>query len=174
MSTWEDKWLVKTTKKIVPDVNVWPNITIFNRRLYTFGSNEEAYIKFSFYDAYLDSYDDLAYYDTNTCIYRVSEEDYIVILTNRVPGEKPQVAVLGQLGERYLKKNHIRAYDVEIRNPEDYEIVHLSVIGEKNGVTFDDLVECSFLRVKKSFEKVRQEIRTGSSEHPAPPDRKSS
>lgn len=174
MSSWEDKWLVKTTKKTVPDVNVWPNVSLFNRKLYTLGEKEEAYIKFAWYDAYIESYDELCFYDTRSCIYRVSEDDYLITSGIELPSGKIKVAVVGQLGQRYLRKNHIDAYDVEIRNPDDYEIVHLSEIKDKNKVPFEELHEAVARRVSPGYEQYREQIRTGSSEVPSLPDTKKS
>lgn len=166
MSSWEDKWLVKTTKKVVPEVNVWPNVSLFNRKLYTFGEKEEAYIKLDWYDAYIESYDELCFYDTNSCIYRVSQDDYIITLNNGGSPDDFKVAVLGQLGQRYLRTNRIAEYDVEIRNPDDYKIVHLSEIGDKNKVSFEDLQECVALRVAKNYEHYREQIRKGTADVP--------
>lgn len=156
---WQDQWLTKTTKREIPDEDVWPNITVFNRKLYTFGELKEAYIKFSFIEDSIQSYDELAYLDTNSCIYRVSEDDYIVVLTKNA--ETPKIAVIGQLGERYLETNGIKKYNVAIRDIKDYEIIPLSEIYDSKELTYELLLECASSRVAKRFDDFVNHIRAG-------------
>lgn len=158
---WEDQWLTKTTKREIPDENVWPNISVFNRKLYTFGEPKEAFIKFSFIDDSIGSYDELALWDTNSCIYRVSEDDYLVISTKEGESDPPKIAVIGQLGERYLEKNGIKEYNVGIKDIKDFEIVPLSEIFDMKDLTYELLLESASSRVASRFDSYMEDIRAG-------------
>ena len=51
-----DEWLKHYEPKYIEEVNIFPNITVFNRKLYTFGpSDGEVYIKFKSHDKSMTS-----------------------------------------------------------------------------------------------------------------------
>lgn len=155
--TWEDQWLVKYNKREIPNENVFPNVSVFNRKLYTFGGKEEVYIKFDHVDDYIKSYDELALWDTNLCMFRVSENDYIVVSRK---GEK--YAVIGKLSDRYVKKNDLNQYDAQIRNPDDYELITLpEIFDNEKELTYDLLSESAEFRVKARFDAYMNDVKCG-------------
>ena len=52
----------------VEDINIHPNVSVFNRKLYTFGNKKETYLKFSSINSNIKSQDEISYLDTRSCL----------------------------------------------------------------------------------------------------------
>lgn len=156
MSSWEDGWLVHLNKKHIPEVNVYPNVSVFNRKLYTFGENGEVFVKFSYIDDTIASYDEVTYLDTKLCVFRVSQNEYIITVFTE-SGE--EVAVVGKLNDRYVTKNNLNQYDVVIRDVNDYKVVPLSKVYDPEQLKPDDFFESARSRVVNNFDQYIKDIR---------------
>ncbi|KAF3986669.1 hypothetical protein FT663_04792 [Candidozyma haemuli var. vulneris] len=157
MSSWEDGWLVHFNKKHIPEVNVYPNVSVFNRKIYTFGEKGEVFIKFDYIDDTIASYDEVAYLDTKSCIFRVSQDDYII--TVHVGDD---YVVVGKLSDRYVQTNGLSKYDVVIRDIKDYNVVPLATLYDPKELKLDDFAECAKSRLGSRFESYINDIRDPS------------
>ncbi|RLV82755.1 hypothetical protein JA9_003722 [Meyerozyma sp. JA9] len=141
----------------VEDVNVHPNVSVFNRKLYTFGDKGETYIKFSYINSCIQSQDEIAYLDSRSCGFKISDTRFIVVLK----GDKDTnaYAVIGELGTRYITTNKLLEYDVEIRSPDDYTIIPMREIYDSSKLDYESLSEMASSRVKKRFDAYIKDIR---------------
>ena len=74
--------------------------------MYTFGpSDGEVYIKFK-------SYDEVCYLDTKSCVWKVAKDRYICAINS---SDNTKVAIIGELGQRYIKKNNFDSYNLKIK-----------------------------------------------------------
>ncbi|RLV82756.1 hypothetical protein JA9_003723 [Meyerozyma sp. JA9] len=138
----------------VEDVNVHPNVSIFNRKLYTFGNKGETYIKFSYINSCIQSQDEITLLDTRSCVFKISDTRFIVVLK-----KDENYAVIGELGNRYITKNKLCEYDVQIRSPDDYTIIPMSEIYDPSKLDFELLYENAGARVKNRFDAYMKDIR---------------
>ncbi|KAG5419757.1 hypothetical protein I9W82_001637 [Candida metapsilosis] len=154
-----DGWLKYYEPKYVEEVNIFPNITVFNRKLYTFGpSDGEAYIKFKSYDKSITSYDDLCFLDTKTCGFRIDEDRYIVTLH---VGDK--WAVIGELSERYITKNELNSYGTPVRTIGDKQMASLKELyNPKDYISAKELCDCAYDRIKNNFDNYYKHIQQGN------------
>ncbi|KAG2731417.1 hypothetical protein G9P44_005833 [Scheffersomyces stipitis] len=167
-----DSWFEQYIPKYVEDVNIYPNISIYNRKLYTFGGKEEVYNKFLSYNTEILSLDELAYLDTNSCVFRIDVSRYIVVISVEVKSEEGKsqegkaarykTAVIGELNKRYIEKNKLNSYKINTRDSKDYLLVQLSEIYRAEAFKFEDLNECASSRIKKSFAEYMKQIRYGT------------
>ena len=141
----------------VEDVNVHPNVSIFNRKLYTFGDKGETYIKFSYINSCIQSQDEITYLDSNSCVFKISDTRFIVVLKR--DKDTNAYAVIGELGTRYVTNNKFCEYDVEIRSPDDYTIVSMNEIYDTSKLDFELLYEMAGARVKNRFDAYIKDIR---------------
>jgi hypothetical protein len=141
----------------VEDVNVHPNVSVFNRKLYTFGDKGETYIKFSYINSCIQSQDEIAYLDSRACGFKISDTRFIVVL--RRDKDTNAYAVIGELGSRYITTNKLLEYDVEIRSPDDYTIIPMSEIYDPSKLDYELLSEMASSRVKKRFDAYIKDIR---------------
>lgn len=140
----------------VEDINIHPNVSVFNRKLYTFGNKKETYLKFSSINSNIKSQDEISYLDTRSCIFKISDTRFIVVICNI---EQTGYAVLGELGNRYITKNKLCDYeDVEIRSPEDHNIISVNEIYDPSSLDFKKLFELASLRVENYFDKFMKDI----------------
>ncbi|KAG2734612.1 hypothetical protein G9P44_002618 [Scheffersomyces stipitis] len=152
-----DSWFDKYSPKNVDEINIYPNISIYNRTLYTFGGKEEVYNKFLSYDAEILSQDELAFLDTNSCVLKIDISRYIVVVT--VQGK---VSVIGELNQRYIQKNKFDTYDLTIKDSKNYNIVPLTEIYNTDIFDYENLIERAELRVKEKFDEFMKQIRYGT------------
>ena len=138
----------------VEDVNVHPNVSVFNRKLYTFGDKGETYIKFSYVNSNLQSQDEITYLDSRSCVFKISDTRFIVVMK-----KGKDYAVIGELGPRYITKNKFCEYDVQIRSPDDYNIVSMNELYDPSMLEFEMLYEMAGSRVKTSFDAYMKDIR---------------
>ncbi|KAK6204817.1 uncharacterized protein RJT21DRAFT_124039 [Scheffersomyces amazonensis] len=150
-----EKWFAVDNFKEIKEKNIYPNITVFNRKLYTFGDSKEVFIKFSRINSLIPSQDEITYLDTRSCMVRISQDRYIVVVSN----EKGETAVIGELLKRYISKNNLNQYDTKIHNAEEYKILSLSDLYDPETLTADKLVEYASSRIKTRFEKYITYIR---------------
>lgn len=143
----------------VPDTNIYPNISVFNRKLYTFGNRHETYLKFSKVNDKIKSQDELALLDTKSCIFKINEDEFIVVLKKK---EEDKYGVIGQLNNRYIKTNKLLSYDVVIRSIEDYESVSIDELYPPGMLNFKLLNELAVFRVEKRFDEFMKHIQNGS------------
>lgn len=106
MLSWEELWLTKFNHKGIPQANIHPNVTVFNRKVYTFGGISEVYLKIEFIDQAIKYLNELAHVDTNSCMIKVADNTFIVVL--RVKQDSKEYAVIGNLNDRYVTKNNLQ------------------------------------------------------------------
>ena len=155
-----EEWFKNYDLKYVEDVNVYPNITTFNRKLYTFGPSEgEVYIKFKSYDANIKSYDEVCYLDTKSCVWRVAEDRYICTVHS---SDETKVAIIGELGQRYIQKNKFDSYNLKIKSPGEWKVVSITEVYDYKTVTAKELCDRAQSRIPLGFKDYFNEIRTGT------------
>lgn len=156
-----EQWFVHYNPKVIDDVNIYPNVSIFNRKSYTLGDDKEVYIKFKTINADIDTYDELAMLETNACIYKISDKRYIVAL--KALNEK-KLAVLGELSQRCIDKNGYNDLDIPVKDVKEWEIVPISYIYDKSTLSFDELVNDARSRVAPCFDLFLEQVKLGRSE----------
>ncbi|KAG5416873.1 hypothetical protein I9W82_005603 [Candida metapsilosis] len=155
-----EEWFKNYEPKYVEEVNVYPNITTFNRKLYTFGPSEgEVYIKFKSYDANIKSYDEVCYLDTESCVWRVAKDRYICTAYS---SDETKVAIIGELGQRYIQKNKFDSYNLKIKSPEEWEVVPITEVYDYKTVTAEELCKRAQARITLGFEDYFDNIRIGT------------
>jgi hypothetical protein len=137
----------------VEEVNVHPNVSVFNRKLYTFGDKGETYIKFSYINSCIQSQDEITFLDSNSCVFKISDTRFIVVFK-----KDGKYAVIGELGTRYITKNKLCEYDVQIRSSDDYTIIPMNEIYDPSKLDFELLYENAG-RVKSRFDAYIKDIR---------------
>lgn len=157
MSSWEELWLKKFNRKDIPQVNIYPNITVFNRKLYTFGDKNEVFVKFEYIDKSIRSQDELTHLDTRSCVLRVDDNTYIVTVS--ASATSSEIAVIGKLNARYVNKNNLNQYGVKIQDPLEYKFISLTEIYDGENLTFDELAALATARVKPGFDGYLDDIR---------------
>lgn len=156
MNTNIQNWFKVDDFTEVEDINIHPNVSVFNRKLYTFGNKKETYLKFSSINSNIKSQDEIALLDTRSCIFKISETRFIVVLCNI---ERTGYAVIGELGNRYITKNKLCDYeDVEIRSPDDHNIISINEIYDPSSLDFKELSDMASFRVEKRFDQYMKDI----------------
>lgn len=155
-----EKWFVHYSPKEVEQVNIYPNVSIFNRKIYTFGDEKEVYIKFKTINADIETYDEVAMLDTNSCIYKISENRYVVALKSI--GEQ-KVTILGELGQRYIDKNHLNDLNIDVKDVTEFGIVPISYIYDKSTLTFDLMLDDAKTRLEDNFTQFFEQVKYGKS-----------
>lgn len=74
----------------------YPNVSIINKTLYTFGTDKEVFIKFKTTNHGIELYDELAMLDINTFIHKISPTGFIVCLKSI--GEKKYAEIYSSRG----------------------------------------------------------------------------
>ncbi|KAG5416872.1 hypothetical protein I9W82_005602 [Candida metapsilosis] len=155
-----EEWFKNYEPKYVEEVNVYPNITTFNRKLYTFGPSEgEVYIKFKSYDANIKSYDEVCYLDSKSCVWRVAKDRYICTVNSK---DGTKVAIIGELGQRYIQKNKFDNYNLKIKSVGKWEPVSITEVYDYKTLTAEELCKRAQARITSGFEDYFNEIRTGT------------
>lgn len=154
-----DQWFVHYVPKVIEDVNIYPNVSIFHRKSYTIGDDKEVYIKFKTINADIDTYDELAMLETDDCIFKISDGRYIVVQND----EGNKLAVLGELGQRCIDLNHYNEYDVAVKDVKQYEMVPISYYYDKSTLSYDQLALRARKRVEPCFDRFLNEIKLGKS-----------
>lgn len=151
-------WAPQESMRVIEEVNVYPNISIYNRTIYTFGVQGEAFIKFSRINKAIQSYDELAYLDSRSCMFRIGDDEYVVVIKQEV-GDK--LAVLGVLSERYVKSNNLRQYDALVKQRDEWEVVQLDDVFDRQTVTLDRVVEALKHRIHDKYNVFASQIARG-------------
>ncbi|KAK6201536.1 uncharacterized protein RJT21DRAFT_114154 [Scheffersomyces amazonensis] len=152
-----EKWFASDKFIDIEEKNIYPNVTVFNRKLYTFGESKEVFIKFSRINSSIPTQDEITYLDTRSCMIRISQDRYIVIISNEK--EEEEFAVIGELSARYITKNNLNQYGSTIYDANDYRIVGLSKLYDPATLTADVLIDAASRRITSMFEKYMADIR---------------
>lgn len=151
-------WFSADTFIEVPEANLYPNVSVFNRKIYTFSDDKEVYLKYSKVNSQIQSQDELAHVDTRSCMTRISQDEYINI------GEKEEGSyfVIGQLSPRYIEKNQLNSFNPGIKSAEDCKIVSITEAYDSSKLTLNDLKDSATRRMGDRFEHFMSQIRRGS------------
>ncbi|KAG5419758.1 hypothetical protein I9W82_001638 [Candida metapsilosis] len=154
-----DAWLKHYEPKYIEEVNIFPNITVFNRKLYTFGpSDGEVYIKFKSHDKSITCYDELCYLETTSCGIRIDENRHVVFIH---VGDK--WAAIGEVSERFIEKNELNSFGGGPKNIGDYKVVPLrEVYNPKDYISAKELCDCAHSRIKNNFDNYYKQIQEGN------------
>ncbi|KAK6199214.1 uncharacterized protein RJT21DRAFT_121512 [Scheffersomyces amazonensis] len=151
-----DLWFNSDNFRDVEQKNVYPNVSVFNRSVYTVIQPKEVYIKYSKINASLGSLDEIAFLSPKCCFFRISENRYIEIVRSSTGNE---IAVLGELSEKFITKNDFNQYDSNIYEPQEQNIVSLDKIYDPSTLTADALIDAATSRVRGQFGKYIKEVR---------------
>lgn len=148
------EWLSADDFYAVEDVDIRKYATVFHRNLYTFGENGEIYLKYKLLNKNLKGLDDVVLLHPKGCFYRVSEDEYVETVGKF--GE--EVAIIGVLSDRFVKKNNYAQYDPPISEASETSIVPIEKFSLEIVGDFDAHLNGIDKRTRQAWVRFKTEI----------------
>lgn len=126
-----EQWFVHYTPKVIDEVNIYPNVSVFNRQIYTFETDKK-------YLSNLTINYDIESYDNLQCLKPMR------VYTRKVPlallfvciGEQ-KFAALGELGQPCIEKDRYNDINMEVKRRKDWQMVPISYLHDKSTISQD-------------------------------------
>lgn len=154
--TSENQWFAHYKPQYIEDINIYPNATLYNRRIYTFGKDKEIYMKLSSMDETIGTYDELAFIENSACYFKIGHNRFIEVIER-----DDKVAVIGELSQRCIEKNgYNNLVHPEIKKAEDFNLVPLSSVYDSSEFNHNLIMSTPFS--DEAFKFNYECIKTGS------------